>query len=119
MSHVSCKQPTILQLSRLPATAKPNRTLSPLTNFRINDSENKFWDKIFKQTSWQLTLTTTLTLPENASSSKTHTHYATRGSRRRMHEEDEAAVDCARERTSGHERKNHSGASHAVVTVIF
>ncbi|QCD93576.1 hypothetical protein DEO72_LG5g1651 [Vigna unguiculata] len=35
-----------------------------------------------------------------------------------MHEEDEAAVDCARERTSGHERKNHSGASHAVVTCV-
>jgi len=77
VSHVSCKQPTILQLSRLPATAKLNRTSSPLTNFRINDSENKFWHKKFKQTSWHLTLTTTLTLPENASSSKTHTHYAT------------------------------------------
>ena len=119
MSHVSCKQPTILQLSRLPATAKPNRTSSPLTNFIINDSENKFCDKKFKQTSWQLTLTTTLTLSENASSSKTHTHYATGGSRWRMHKEDEAATDCARAHTSGHERKNHGGAAHVVVTTIF
>jgi len=77
-----------------------------------------FGIKKFKQTSWQLTLTTTLTLPENALSSKTPTHYATGGSRRRMDEADEAAADCARERTSGHERKNHGGAAQAVVTAI-
>jgi len=55
----------------------------------------------------------------NAPSSKTHTHYTTGGSRQRMHEADEAAADCAKERTLGHERKNHGGAAHAVVTAIF
>jgi len=35
-----------------------------------------------------------------------------------MDEADEVAADCARERASGHERKNHGGVAHAVVTAI-
>jgi len=35
-----------------------------------------------------------------------------------MDEANEAAADCAKERASGHERKNHGGAAHAVVTAI-
>jgi len=35
-----------------------------------------------------------------------------------MDEADEVATDYARERASGHERKNHGGAAQAVVTTI-
>jgi len=42
VSHVSCKQPIILQLSRLPTTAKPNWTSSPPYQFQ----NQRQWEQV-------------------------------------------------------------------------